>query len=232
MSTLDTLFDQYVCASFDKQLYLNAMLGDKYEYALDVHNARLSFRKHGENQTVEKSYAVSVLGTQFLENNQFIWGWVLKEDGLPIVPDNLSKAANDLRSYGESNDVAEFKQPALLLGGLGADFLCAIASGILEANAYFRCKVGQLATLLVIKDPEFPLASADPYERIKMVVPLCLSAFPVQSHKTAIAKYLTFLGLEYAADNGTITATTPDKQKIILRFDEAGKFASLDPPPS
>src|SRR5262249_45953230 len=151
------------------------------------------------------------------------------EDGQPIVPDNLSHAAHDLKAFGEKNDVAEFKQPALLLGGLGADFLCAIASGILEANAYFRCKVGQLATLLLIKDAEFPKASADPYERIKMVVPLCLSAFPVQSHKTAIDKYLSFLGLEHTAENGTMTATTPANAKIVLRFDDAGKFTALDP---
>jgi hypothetical protein len=224
------LFTKHGAASFDKQIYLDVMLG-KCGWAFDLDSGVLAFRRPHEE---DLQLNVQVLGTESEDSNTWLWGWANASG----VPDTLLKAAHELKAFGATANIPELTTPELPFSPkVNSQRIAMIASGVLRAGCTFRAKYPHGALHLLIKDPRYKRSVTRPIPRILRVFPMFLSDHYVTNQRAAFISYLNFYRLNVreedccvfaaagTAPSALLGASTP--QQLTAEFDQGNRLINL-----
>ncbi|WP_169238292.1 DUF6882 domain-containing protein [Candidatus Roseilinea sp. NK_OTU-006] len=228
--TFEDLFTKHGSASFDKQIYLDAMLG-KCGWAFDLNSGVLAFRRpHAEDLQLN----VQVLGTESEDSRTWLWGWANPSN----IPAALLKSANELRAFGAADDVPELTTPELpITPEVNPQHIAMVACGVQRAGCFFRAPYPRGALYLLIKDPRYKRSVARPIPRIVRIFPAFLSRYPVHHPRAALLSYLQFYRLDVREEGRHIIATTKAAprsllgagapQQLVAEFDDQDRLIAL-----
>lgn len=226
----EDLFTKHGAASFDKQIYLDAMLG-KSGWAFDLDSGVLAFRRPHEG---DLQLNVQVLGTESEDSHTWLWGWANPSG----VPDALLKSANELKAFGATANVPELTTPELpITPEVNPQRIAMVASGVLRAGCTFRAQYPRGALYLLIKDPRYKRSVTRPIPRIARVFPMFLSDHFVADQRAAFISYLRFYRLDVREDGDWVRATSAvaartlvgveSPQHLEARFDARNRLVAL-----
>lgn len=224
----DTLFTKHAAASYDKQIYLQAMLG-KLGWAFDVNSGVLAFRRPHE---APLQLAAQILGTWSDDTNTWLWSWA-NDSG---VPPTLTASALQLKLLGDAQRIPEFTERELeFTPRINPARLCLVASGMLRASAYFLAPYPRGALYLLIKDPKYKRSITQPVQRVVKAFPLFLSKHFVSDQRAAFVHYLHFYRLKVREDDREVHASSQATREVIgsraqhlvATFDDANRLTGL-----
>ena len=187
---LAQLFMQHGAASLDKQIYLEAMLGKaRWSFALD--EGVLAFRlPHQEPLQLN----VQLLGTESADDHSWMWAWNNTTSAIHL---RLLKAAQDLRAFGEREDVPELCTPLLTLSStINGGRIAAVACGVARAACFFRVAYPGGVLFMLIKDARYKRSVLHPLKRIAQVFPRFVAQHAVVDQRFAFISYLKFYRLK------------------------------------
>ncbi|MDW8352189.1 MAG: hypothetical protein RML99_09785 [Anaerolineae bacterium] len=226
----EALFIKHGAASFDKQIYLKAMLG-RSGWAFDLSSGVLAFRRpHEENLQLN----VQVLGTESEEARTWLWGWANPSG----IPEGLLRSANELKALGAELGVAELTTPELpITPTVDPQRIALVACGAQRAGCFFRAPYPGGAIYLLIKDPRYKRSVTRPIPRILRVFPMFLSDYPVGNQRAALLSYLEFYRLAVQEEGRRIIATMKATVRaplgagaptqLIAEFDQGDRFIAF-----
>ncbi|MCS6847728.1 MAG: hypothetical protein RMN52_08445 [Anaerolineae bacterium] len=226
----EDLFTKHGAASFDKQIYLDAMLG-KRGWAFDLNSGVLAFRRpHEENLQLN----AQVLGTESADSQTWLWGWANPSG----IPDALLKSANELKAFGAAAGAPELITPELpITPEVNPQRIAMIGCGVQRAGCFFRAPYPRGALYLLIKDPRYKRSVTRPIPRILRVFPMFLSDYHVANQRAALLSYLQFYRLDVRDEGRHIVAATKATprtllgaeapQQLVAEFDERDRLIAL-----
>lgn len=216
--TLATLFDEHVAASLDKQLLLRDRLGQGATWAFSMQRGTLTFNN-------SLSLAAQILGTESEVSNTWLWAWANTGSNIPA---RLLRAATQVRSLGQKSKISELVTAQLPLSDrVNGGYFSLIASGVYQADAFYRGPYENGAVFLLIKDPKLKRSVSDPVQRIALVFPQVIATYPVQSHRTAFTRYLAYYRLKVSQTRTQIVGQTGKGQRVVATFDASGRLIDL-----
>jgi hypothetical protein len=228
---LDDLFIKHGAASFDKQIYFDAMLG-KAGWSFDLANGVLAFRRpHDEPLQLN----AQTLGTESDESNTWLWAWANKTSGIPVA---LLMASLEIKTLGEKERIPELMTPEWLLSPkVNGQRFAAIASGVCRAGCYFRAPYPKGALYLLIKDPRFKRPVSRPIQRIARAFPMFLSDNSVSNQREAFVSYAKFYKLDVTDEPRRVIVSTTKhtrseiglevSNRLIAEFDANNRLVSM-----
>ena len=128
----ESFFLNHGAASYDKQIYLQAMLG-KIGWGFDMNSGVLAFRRPHE---APLQLAVAVLGTESEDTNTWLWAWANDSD----LPPTLTASATAAQATGRCAAHPANSHSANIDSrrrSIRSAYVL-VASGVLRASAYFR----------------------------------------------------------------------------------------------
>ena len=213
---LTTTYDKHAAATFDKQSYLNDIVG-ALDWEFDMDTGLLGFGGTHE-------WLAQVLGTESEQSGTWLWGWANDASG---IPDNLLACANSLRKLGTDSAIPELTEPQVPADELDGHFWSILATGLCRANAYYRGPYDGGAVYLLIKDANYRHTLDHPLVRLASVFPQAISTYPISNHKHALKGHAEFLGLSVQPqENATIIADSQGGQ-LSAEFDGQNRLTSL-----
>lgn len=220
--TLDELYLRFCMASYDRQLYLHAMVG-KQSWYFELDRGVLQFTQPHQDPL---ELNVQVIGTESFERRTWLWAWANDASG---IPPGLLKTARDLRALGERDAIAELCTAELPLSrSANGERITAVAAGVGRAGASFRCEYPAGALYVIIKDARLKRVVNKPLERIARVVPRFLTEHWVSDHRTAYLHYLRFYRLDVEESGARVTARHRDFPPLTAEFDARRRLVRLD----
>lgn len=176
-------------------------------------------------------WQVQVLGTEAEHARNWLWAWANTGSNIPA---HLLQASLTLKAYGEEHGIPELATSQLPLDQIDGHTLALFASGICEANAYYRCPYDGGALFVLIMDENFPEDPTPPLHRLATVLPQAIASLEITDHRLALTGYLDHYGLSFeqvvdkivVKENGEpVLTATFDGQKRLTNLE-----AQLDPP--
>ena len=125
--TLTDLITEHGAASWDKQMCLMGVIGEK-AWSLDVKRGLLTF---GGTDT----FPVQLLGSEAEAAGTWLWAWANDASNLPPA---LTAASRQMQEVGRQQEIAALYDPEVSLETAGGHLLSMIASGVCGADAYYR----------------------------------------------------------------------------------------------
>lgn len=231
----EELFIKHGAASFDKQIYFDAMYG-KARWALDLSTGVLALTRPHEEPV---QLFAQVLGTESDDSGTWLWAWANSDQKFSQP---LLQSAHELREIGLRDEVAELTTAELACGRwVNSQTVSAVASGLCRAGCTFRAPYPGGALHLIIRDPRFKRPVSQPIVRILRAFPMFLKRYPLRRQRDALLHYLEFYRLEVEPlpDRVIARATTQSRNSIglapanalIARFSPAGaltRFQALE----
>jgi len=211
------LFHRHVAFSFDKQLQLADLIGDR-NWSFNKPTGLLSFGDRYQ-------WHVQILGTEAYDRNTWLWAWANPASNIP--PAQLD-ASLTMKALGEEQTIPEIMTPVLPLGEINGHMLCLIASGVCKANAYYRGPYSGGAAFFLIQDENFPKRDIVPLARIVSVFPQVISALEIQNHKLAFLEYLVDYGLAGEDEGDKVLIKEGGKITLTATFDEQNRLTKLE----
>lgn len=229
MTTFQDLFTRHGAASFDKQIYLQAMLG-KLGWGFDLDTGLLAFRRpHDEPLQL----MVHVLGTESEDRQSWLWAWANDSQ----MPPARVALALTLKQLGETEHIAELSAGELAITPLvNPARIALVACGILRGGAAFRAPYPHGAIHLLIKDPRYKRSVSRPIERVIRAFPLFLSKHVVDDQRLSFLSYLRFYRLDIHEEGNIVHASmqlsprglpTLGQVALTAEFDTQNRLCSL-----
>lgn len=220
------LFTQFAAAGLDKQLCVADLLGDNHTWNFDLAKGTLQFDTQREPfaRSERLTCQAQVLGTESTIDNTWLWGWA---NGDSSIPASLLHYSSDLKAYGERHGIEEFIEPESLLSDtVNGAWLATIATGLLNANFYYRCSYDDGALFVLVADSTFRCGLSDPLRRITSVFPQLVAHVAV-NHRTAFLNYLHYYNLTTIDDGLRVTGSMPSGQSVTAVFDSLDRLVDL-----
>lgn len=215
------LFTRHAVASFDKQIYLRAMLGGR-PWSFDARRGILIFEDIHDQQL---ELAVQVLGTESDEDGSWMWAWANTEAGLP---QRMLAAASELRALGDAQAIPELRQGEVrFTSELDAARIAAVASGVCRAGCSFRAPYPGGAIYMLIKDAKFRRFVTRPLPRITRIFPMFLSDNRVADARAFYLPYLAFYRLAVDAGEERVVARLGSATPLVAVFNADRQLVSL-----
>jgi hypothetical protein len=214
---LGQAYIRQLIACFDKQFHLSELVGEE-DWHFNMASGLLSFGQH-------LHFQAQILGTESFENSTWLWAWANEGSN---IPSSLLQAALRLKAVGEEQQIPEFTTPLLQLGNLDGHTLALIASGVCQADAYYRCPYEGGAAFLLIMDESFPKNTEPPLQRIASVFPQAIASIEIPNHKLALAGYLEHYGLVGQGEEGKLIVKVNDENVLTAEFDELNRLTKLE----
>ena len=136
-----------------------------------------------------------------------------------------------MKAFGEQYGISELLLSEILLNEIDGPTLTLIASGICEANAYYRCPYEGGALFVLILDDDFPKCTDPLLQRIATVFPQAVASFDIPDHKLALTGYLDHYNLSHEKDGDKIIAKVNGEAALTATFDEQNRLTNLVPRP-
>ncbi len=231
--SLTDLYVQHICAAMDKQYAFLDVIGDRrYNWNVSPREGVLDLdvevkRRFGRPSVERLSYRAYPLGSEAYGLDTWLWSWVNEASALP---DEVLVAGRALQSYGREHDIAALVEPELpLSAAVNGDRFAAIASGLLDADFYFRCPYAGGILFVVVNDPAFRRGVVDPLMRIAFTFTKLTmdDAVDLPDPRAALVAYLHSYNLTVTVDGARVSGTTADGRILTADFDERGRFAGL-----
>ena len=215
MTTLAQLLAEHGAASLDKQESLAALIGNAgWQFSMDT--GRLTFGgKH--------VFPAQILGTEAEASKTWLWGWANAASGIPAP---LLQFSQQMRTYGEQNGVAEFTSPELPVNGVNGHLLCMIASGLCNADAYYRGPYEGGAVFLLFSAPQLKAHSDNSVPRVIRI----FTQFIAQSacdHREALMAFLRYKGYACESNGNEVVCTSPRGEPVRATFDHMGRMTEI-----
>lgn len=216
------LYTRHAVASFDKQIYLQAMLGGR-PWSFDARRGTLIFEDVHDQQL---ELAVQVLGTESDEDGSWLWAWANEAAGLP---QRMLAAASELRALGEAQAIPELRDGEVrFTPELDAGRIAAVASGVCRAGCSFRAPYPGGAIHMLVKDAKFRRFVTRPLPRIRRVFPMFLSDNRVADARAFYLPYLAFYRLTVESGEGRVVARLGSATPLIATFDADHQLLRLE----
>ena len=220
-SDFSSLFTKHGAASFDKQIYLQAMLG-KNGWGFDLNTGVLAFRRPHE---APLQLQVQVLGTESDDTKTWMWAWANDS----AMPPSLMTSALQLKQLGEAEGIEELSTPELAITPLvNPARIALVACGILRGGATFRAPYPNGAAHLLIKDPKYKRSVTKPIARIIKAFPMFLSKHFVDDARAAFMHYLKFYRLDVKEEGNHVIASMKASPSSILSLGQQSLTAEFD----
>lgn len=220
---LAELLDKHVAVTFDKQLFLFELVGQR-PYAFDAETGILTFAEDMKWQT-------QVLGTQSEISGTWLWSWANTERP---VPERLLTSANELKQLGESKRILELIRPQFPVSkDLEGHDLAIIATGVTGARAYYRATFSGGALFLLINDPEFPPNIVDPGPRMAQTFIKTIKNHRC-NHRRALLGYAEHFAMEVQTEGNRLAVLNSGDLVLTADFDDKGRLIQVqhkNPPP-
>jgi hypothetical protein len=218
MKNLDQLFEEHALASYDKQMCLAEVVGER-SWHTDLEDGLIVF---GD----DISFKLQIIGTHSNYDNTWLWAWANTRSGLP---EELLNAAHHLRKYGEQHGIDELVTPKFRLDDYDGHYLAMIASGLCRADCYYRAPYDEGAAFLIIEDAPAVKAQADlsAHSIIGRFTEF-ISGWELR-HRPALEAYLEYKG--YSADcvgDDALRAYTADGEDLSVEFDDDGRLKKME----
>jgi hypothetical protein len=215
--TYSSLFHRHVAASFDKQLHLVDLVGE-LNWSFQKSTGLLSFGDHYH-------WHVSILGTEAYDSNTWLWAWANAASNLPA---ELLQAPLAMKDLGQRQQIAEFTTAQLPLDEINGHLLSLIASGVCNANGYYRGPYTGGTAFFIIQDENFPKRDTLPLARIPLVFPQVISALEIQNHKLAFLGYLQHYGLTGVEEGDRVVVMDAGQPVLTAAFDKQNRLTQLE----
>ena len=106
--------------------------------------------------------------------------------------------------------------------------LSMIASGVCDANAYYRRAIRRRCSVSPIKDERFPRSKEHPLARLAHIFPQAISSLSIPDHRLALTSYLEQCGIAFANEANTVSVIEGSKPALTATFDEHNRLTKLD----
>jgi hypothetical protein len=134
-----------------------------------------------------------------------------------------------MKQLGEQQEISELIEPQLpLTDEINGHVFSMIASGVCDADAYYRGLYDGGAAFLLIKDPLFPRCQELPLARLASAFPQAISAFPIRDHKFALTSYLDDFKIAYKVEKNAVVVREGSETMLTAQFDEQNRVTKLD----
>lgn len=213
-TSFEDLLSRHVAASVDKQQALLTLIGPEHSVALDLEKGRIEFDG--------QSYSIQLLGSVAKGSRTWSWSWA-EEGELPNPA--LVTAARQIRDVGIEEDIYPLSEPVVALEGMKAIHLALVATGLVNAQAFYRAESEKGDLYVLIVDPTFPRPTQDAAARILQIFPGIAAQFPV-NHEVAFRQYLAYHGLD-PAERLAIVGRSPAGSLVSAVFDQSGRFLRM-----
>lgn len=216
-TTFDALYTEFVISSFDKQLHLADVHGE-HDWGFNMTDGQLTFDG-------SVSYRIQILGTEDHVGRTWLWAWANKASG---IPDELLRAANDLRSFGDAHEIRELAEAKAPLDDLEGHTVGLVAAGFAKGKAYYRCPYKNGALFVLITDDKLQFSVPNRLVRALTIIPQAISALEIRDHRTAISAYLRQQGVEVTQDGGNLVVPGEREPLLTAEFDEINRLTKLE----
>lgn len=213
------LLNRFAMPAFERQMVLADMLGDDFDWDLDLKGGTVSFGP-GRN------WGLQLLGTRSDETDTWRWAWATK--GAP-VPASALKAAKAVKAMGRKRSVPELLEEEYPPDAvdLDAHMLSMVATGIAELPVYFRFPYSGGALFAGLEIPDFQLPAPDP-QRLAFVIREVCDRMDLDQ-RVAIEGYLGGRGAKLSGDKDRLLAAWPDGAQLEVTFDEERRLRDVRP---
>jgi hypothetical protein len=215
---LQKLFERHVASSFDKQMFLAEVIGEA-GWSFDPLRGTISF---GQQMT----WRVQVLGSVSARTGLWRWSWA---DNKGRTPQALLKVARSMRRLGEQLQIPELLHPLVARGEATGTVMAMTASGVFNAQAFYRAPFPRGAVYMLIGDFKFPENRATPAVRIPTVLPHVLSRYTPLDHRQALMGYLEYYGLKGDPQGRDLVVRNGTGPLLRAQFDEQDRLTALNP---
>ncbi|MGO9469497.1 MAG: DUF6882 domain-containing protein [Isosphaeraceae bacterium] len=217
--TLSDLVNQHIGLSFRKQYAMEDFLGES-TWRLDHANGRIDFGKGPGLFARRRTYPIQILGTEDENAATWRWAWANTQSGFPP---GILKAAERVRSLGESEGVAELVTAELPSSEYPGHLLACVAAGITDADCYYPGNIPGGACFMLIF--ETPLRQAPPTDpvRIIRVLTQVTCAFGVD-HRAMARAYLDAEELRIVDEGLSWSAADEAGRLVRIDFDDMGRI--------
>ena len=206
----------YAAHAFDMQHYFSELVGES-SWDVDLGSGRIIFGT--------RSWRIQLLGTESEASGTWLWAWANTESNIPA---HLLVASLALKAYGELHNIPELTTPQFSLDQIDGHALALLASGICDANAYYRCPYEGGALFVLIMDDNFPKCQDPPLQRIATVFPQAIASLEIPDHKLALSGYLDSYGLSHEQDGDKIVVKEDGEPVLTATFDELNRLTNLE----
>lgn len=214
MSKFRELLSQCVGKAYSKQLVFNELLGER-DWKLDLDQGIVTFGQ-------DMQYPVQLLGTEDEAAGTWLWSWANRESNLPA---NLLITCNEMRQWGEQNQVAELTRASIPLTQVKGYELAVIAAGVNKSSCFYRGPYpGGAIFFLVNQVPQDVLKPATS-EQVAFTITESVTKFRV-GHSLTIQAYLSSEGytFDFQAD---MMSATKGEHVLTFKFDSLGRLLEL-----
>lgn len=208
------LVNQNAGLSFEKQQNFNDLTGNS-AWNIDLNEGTLSFGN--------LDFPIEVIGSLSFNDYSWMWGWANSKSG---IPENLLGDSLKLKEIGEEKQIEE-----LINGHFNAEEgfehkMGLVASGILNADAYFCANYGQGTMVLTLKSDKVSRIDNNKPEKILTTFPQVISGIDL-NHKEAFKNYLIDRNLEINITQNKIEGRRNGKV-LIAEFDDLSRMKNLN----
>ena len=214
--TLQDLITRHGAASLDKQDALADLIGER-GWGADLSTGQITF---GDDY----AFPIQMLGTESFASGTWLWGWANEASH---IPEPLLRASQQVRAYGEQHGVAEFVQAQYELDEVGGHLPAMIASGLCNADAYYRGPYGQGAAFFLLTAPALREPSASSVVRIPRIFNTFIGQFDCD-HRAALTAYAEYKGYSCEDRGPEVVCTSPRDGELRATFDDLGRMTEMN----
>ena len=208
---LQDLFSKYGALALEKQENLSKLVGDN-EPELEIEEGIVKFE--------DKKFPIQLLG--FLDPDEYSWSWAW-DNGEIGFPEELIREAKEVKEFGETNDVVQFKESMFAASFDEAHILAMTVSSLFGDDAYCAVNYGSFVFFVTLKSDEIPLSN-DPDEFANIINDFH-RRFEV-NHLKALESYAVLKGYEFK-DRDDFALVKIGDDKIIVGLTERRNIQSI-----
>jgi hypothetical protein len=172
------------------------------------------------------------LGTESEKTKTWLWSWA---NSASDIPEKLMVSARRLRQQGERSGVKLLTTPQLKLSETDGHQLSMIATGLLDASAYYRGPYEGGAIFLLVDDPRIVRRIPATAKEMQRFFDEFTSRIDVADHEKAYRAFLDDVQWRFSIQDGDATfpnstdvvTVTPDGVELHAYFDEAKAYLAF-----
>ena len=203
-------------STLDRQLHL-AEVVSALDWNFDLGSGVLSFGS--------RCWGTQVLGSESNLSQTWLWAWANEAS---TIPDHLLHSSRMMKALGDFHQIPELTEPEVPLDRLDGHTASLIATGVCQADAYYRCPYHGGALFVLIQDETFPRCTDPPLARIATVFPRAISALDLADHRLALAGYLRSYGLPFEEASDRILVRDQGEPVLTATFDDLNRLTNLE----
>ncbi len=208
------LVHQNAGLSFEKQQNFNDLTGS-LAWNIDLGTGILSFGN--------LEFPIEVIGSLSFNDYSWMWGWANAKSG---IPENLLGGSLKMKEIGEKKQIEELTEGHYNVEEGFEHQMGFVASGLLNADAYFCANYGQGTMVLTLKSNNIPKIDTNKFEKVLTSFPQLISGIELD-HKETFKNYLIDRDFKIKIDSNKIEGLKNNKV-LIAEFDGLSRMKSIN----